>query len=318
VGVPHPLLDAGMVREVEEAASAHRGRPWRALGFTDLEERASHPCGIFSGEPFSVFVKLYAELNGLEQVAAEVAGLRFIHDVSDVATPVPVGDGVVATPAGSMLLSEALPERGAGPGLPGECRTASDYADIGHALARLHQVTGGVQGMPALDGFFGPFRLDNRPVASGRWADFYAERRLLPALRLARDAGQVTPKLAAAVERVAGRLPRLCGPEPAPTLLHGDAQQNNFVSTADGAYLIDACPYFGHPEVDLALAGYFRPVPQDLFDAYRGSAPIDAGFPERQELWRMHAYLAVAVVAGGTPCATEMLDRLAAATRQYS
>jgi fructosamine-3-kinase len=315
--VPHPLLDAGVVREVEQAASAHLGRPWQHLGFTDRNDRASHPCGIFSGEPFSVFVKLYAGPNGLEQAAAEVAGLRFIQLVSEVATPAPVGDGVIATRAGSMLLSQALPERGSGQGLPGDSRTASDYADIGRALARLHQVTGGVPGMPALDGFFGPLRLDNRPVASGRWADFYAERRLLPTLRLARDAGQVTPELAVAVERVAGRLPQLCGPEPMPALLHGDAQQNNFVSTADGAYLIDACPYFGHPEIDLALAGYFHPVPEDLFAAYREITPIDAGFAERQELWRMHGYLAVAAVAGGTPRASPVLDRLAAATRQY-
>jgi len=265
-----------------------------------------------------VFVKLYAGPNGLEQVAAEVAGLRFIHHVADVATPVPIGDGVIATAAGSMLLSEALPERGSGPGLPGDSRTASDYADIGHALARLHQVLGGMPGMPALDGFFGPLRQDNRPVTSGRWADFYAERRLLPTLRLARDAGQVTPELAVAVERVVGRLPRLCGPESMAALLHGDAQQNNFVSTADGAYLIDACPYFGHPEVDLALAGYFQPVPADLFAAYREITPIDVGFTERQELWRMHGYLAVAAVAGGTPQASLALDRLAAATRQYS
>ena len=307
-----------MVREVEQAASAHLGRQWRHLGFADLKDRASHPCGIFSGEPFSVFVKLYEGTNGLEQAAAEVAGLRFIHHVADVATPVPIGDGVIATRAGSMLLSEALPERGSGRGLPSDSRTASDYADIGRALARLHQVLGGVSGMPALDGFFGPLRLDSRPVVSGRWADFYAERRLLPILRRARDAGQVTPELAAAVERVAERLPRLCGPEPMPALLHGDAQQNNFVNTPDGAYLIDACPYFGHPEVDLALAGYFHPVTDDLFAAYREITPIDAGFAERQELWRMHGYLAVAAVAGDTPQTRPVLDRLAAATRQYS
>jgi len=45
----------------------------------------------------------------------------------------------------------------------------------------------------------------------------------------------------------------LCGPEPAPSLLHGDAQQNNFVSTDAGAVIVDSAPYFGHPEVDLAL-----------------------------------------------------------------
>jgi protein-ribulosamine 3-kinase len=153
-----------VVREVEQAASAHLGRQWRPVGFADLKDRASHPCGIFSGEPFSMFVKLYAGLNGLEQVAAEVAGLRFIHHVADVATPVPIGDGVIATKDGSLLLSEALPERDPGQGLPSDSRTAADYADIGRALARLHQVMGGGSGMPALDGFFGPAGRRHAPV----------------------------------------------------------------------------------------------------------------------------------------------------------
>jgi fructosamine-3-kinase len=314
--MPHPLLDAEVVREVEQAVSAHLGRQWRHQGFTDLKERASHPCGIFAGERLPVFVKIYTDLNGLEQAAAEVAGLRFIGHVANVGTPVPIGDGVIAIAAGSMVLSEALPERGAGHGLPSDSRTPADYADIGRALARLHQVQGGVSGMPALDGFFGPLRLDSRPVVTGRWADFYAERRLLPILRAARDAGHVPPDLAAAVEHVAGRLHQLCGPEPMPALLHGDAQQNNFVSTPGGAYLIDACPYFGHPEIDLALTGFFHPVPEDLFAAYREIGPIDAGFAERAELWRMHGYLAVA--ASGPAGAALVLDRLAAATRQYA
>jgi hypothetical protein len=41
--------------------------------------------------------------------------------------------------------------------------------------------------------------------------------------------------LAADIERVVQRLPSVGGPEPQPTLLHGDAQQNNFVSTDAGA-----------------------------------------------------------------------------------
>lgn len=48
-------------------------------------------------------------------------------------------------------------------------------------------------------------------------------------------------------------------PDPVPALLHGDAQQNNFVSTADGAVVIDAAPYFGHPKADLALVDCYSP-----------------------------------------------------------
>jgi len=37
----HPLLNAAVVRAVERAASAHRGRPWVSTGFTSLNDPAS-------------------------------------------------------------------------------------------------------------------------------------------------------------------------------------------------------------------------------------------------------------------------------------
>ena len=51
-----------------------------------------------------------------------------------------------------------------------------------------------------------------------------------PGLRAAGALGHLPTGLAAGVERVIQRLPQLCGPEPWPSLLHGDAQQHNFVS----------------------------------------------------------------------------------------
>ena len=158
----------------------------------------------------------------------------------------------------------------------------------------------------------------NRPVDSGRWADFYAERRLRPMLRLAVDSGHLPDELARGADRVTARLPSLCGPDPAPTLLHGDAQQNNFVSTAAGAVLVDVTPYFGHPEYDLALVDYISPAHPELFRAYAELGPVDAGFAGRRELWRLHVYLAVIAVDGASAFGRSFLPRLAAAVRQYA
>jgi fructosamine-3-kinase len=132
-------------------------------------------------------------------------------------------------------------------------------------------------GLEDFDGFFGPLRQDNRPVSSNRWADFYAERRIIPRLRSAAGAGHLPLNLVADIERLLGQLPTLCGPDVRPALLHGDAQQHNFVSTDAGAVAIDVAPYFGHPEIDLALIDYFDPVPDDVFEAYREIVPIDTG-----------------------------------------
>jgi fructosamine-3-kinase len=311
VGSDHPLLGAAVLAAIERAASAHRGRRWASQGFTSLDDRASHPCGILHGTPFSVFAKLSPAADAREQFTAELTGLRLLHQAARVAVPVPVASGLAETPAGVLLLYEALPER------PPEARQPRDWQSIGRVLATLHQAGHERFGLDGPCGFFGPLPQDNRPVPANRWADFYRERRLEPMLRTAADSGYLPSALAAGVEEVAARLPALAGPEPRPSLLHGDAQQHNFVSTAAGAVVIDPAPYFGHPEADLALVDYFRPVPADVFDAYREIARVDRGFAGRRELWRLHAYLAVVAVDGPGLFGRRYLDRLAAAVRSY-
>jgi len=307
----HPLLDAVVRAEIERAASGHLGRRWASQGFTSLDDRASHPCGILHGAPFSVFAKLGPSAAAREEFTAELAGLRLIGRAGGVRVPVPVAGGLVGPEAGPLLLYEALTER------PPAARERADWRSIGQVLAALHQAGHERFGLDGPRGFFGPLPQDNRPVPGNQWAAFFAERRLLPLLRTAADSGHLPVALAAGVEEITARLPGLAGPEPRPSLVHGDAQQNNFVSTADGAVVIDAAPYYGHPEADLALVGYFQPVPDDVLAAYQEILPVDPGFAGRRELWRLPAYLAVIAVAGGTSFGRAYLDRLAAAIRLY-
>jgi fructosamine-3-kinase len=303
----HPLLDPATQAMIERAASEHLGRAWLSQGFTSLDERSSHPCGIFRGQPFSVFAKLST---AREQFTAELGGLRLLSQEARIRIPVPVASGLVDMPSGSLLLFEALPEH-----LPG-VRSRRDWRSIGRVLATLHQVKHRQFGL-GHDGFFGPLPQDNRPVPSNRWPDFYRERRIIPLLRAATDSGYLPADLAAGVARIAGRLPGLCGPDPQPSLLHGDAQQNNFVSTSAAAVVIDASPYFGQPEIDLAQVDVFQPVPADVFDAYRDVAPVALGFADRRELWRLPTYLAVITVDGNQPFGRQHLARLADAVRRY-
>ena len=122
------------------------------------------------------------------------------------------------------------------------------------------------------------------------------------------------------IDRIATRLPDIAGPDPQPSLLHGDAQQNNFVTTATAAaaVVIDAAPYFGHPELDLALLDFFHPVPKDVLDAYRDITPIDPGFNERKELWRLPSYLAIITVDGRGPEGRAAIENLASAISTYA
>lgn len=172
-------------------------------------------------------------------------------------------------------------------------------------------------GLGDFNGFIGPLPQDNAPVPSNRWADFYVARRVMPMLRFARDSGHISNDLAADVERVTHRLPEFAGPEPGPTLLYGDAQQHNFLSTDSGAVIIDPAPYYGHPEIDLALVDIYDPVSADVFDGYRDIMPIESGFAHRRELWRMFICLAAIGVEHTTGFRHRMLNSLTAAVREY-
>ncbi len=307
----HPLLDPPVVSAVEEAVSAHLGRRWRRESFTDLDDLASHPCGILRGPGQSVFAKLNTEPTGREMFDAELRGLALLTRLAGVATPAVVGTGVVQVPSGVVFVVEAQAGRRRGE------RTTGDWRSIGRTLAAVHAVEGERFGLEAFDGFYGPLPQDNRPTGAGTWAEFYAERRLRPRLRDAVDAERLPAELASRVDGILGRLDSLCGPEPVPTLLHGDAQQNNFVSTDTGAVIVDAAPYFGHPEMDLALIDYFESAPDAVFDGYRSQRPIDAGYAERRHLWRLHGYLAGIAVAGDSALGRFFLARLGEALDTY-
>jgi fructosamine-3-kinase len=306
-----PLLDMAVVQELERAASAHFGLQWTNDGFTDLRDRASHPSGIFHGRPLSVFAKLSFSVDARRLFAAELDGLELLRRRAQVATPTPIGPGVVDLEAGSMLLFEALPER-----LPLD-RTPEDWRSIGYTLAALHQVHSEQFGLELFNGYFGPLSQDNRPVASDTWADFYTERRVLPRLRSAVDSGHLPSDVASEVERLVERMPALCGPEPYPSLLHGDAQLNNFLSGPSGAIVIDVAPYFGHPELDLALIDEFETVPTSVVEAYQEVLTIDSEFADRRELWRIFSYLAIVDVEGESPFGQRFLGQLIEALHRY-
>ena len=289
-----PPLRAALEREVSE----HLGRRWTVEAARDMSDYACHPAAILSDGAYAVFAKFSEADHGREQFEIELAGLRLLSRLAGVLIPTPIG--IIPVPGGTVLVLEAV---------EAVERAPRHWREIGRTLARLHKIKGDQFGLER-DGYFGPLHQDNRPTDD--WLTFYRERRLLPALRLAVDSGHLPPAVARQVEALVPRLPELNGPEVTPALLHGDAQLNNFISTEEGAVVIDPAIYYGNPEMDLAYVDYFQPVPDDVFDGYREELPIDPGFPERRDLWRLWGYLAAVTVEGAVH-----LDRLTGALRTY-
>lgn len=294
----HPLLHHRARIPIERLVSEYFGRSWKVTGFTDMKDFASHPAAILSDGSFPVFVKLSEAAHGLDQFEVELAGLQVLSNLAGVLVPALVG--VLALEAGALMVLEAAQS------VP---RTAPHWREMGRTLARIHQIKGERCGLER-QGYFGPLYQDNRPMQG--WLDFYLERRLWPRFMGAIDSGNLPMQSIRQIERLIGRLPGLEIPEVIPSLLHGDAQQNNFICTERGAMVIDPAVYYGNPEVDLAYIDYFQPVPEDFILGYRELLPIEAGFSERRDLWRISGYLA-AVQVEGSP----YLEMLSQAVRKY-
>lgn len=292
------LLNDPLRIPVEQLVSQHIGRQWRVTAARDMNEFASHPAAILSDNAYAVFVKLSEAANALEQFEREFAGLQLLAARAGVLIPTPIANLVVE--GGAIMVLEAI---------QAVAREPRHWRQIGQTLARIHRIKWDRCGLD-LQGYFGPFYQDNRPLLD--WPTFYAERRLWPRLIGAIDAGHMPTTAIRQVERLIARLPELCGPPVVPSLLHGDAQQNNFISTEIGAVVIDPAVYYGHSEIDLAYIDYFQPVPDDVFVGYQEELPIDSGFSERRDLWRVYGYLAAVTVEGSA-----YLGKLTDAVQKY-
>lgn len=293
----HHLLRDSIRISVEQLVSEYLGREWRVKSAEDKTAWASHLCAILSDGSYPVFIKMSEAAFSQDQVKLELHGLHLLTELSGILTPSIIGS--TAVEGGSIMILEAV---------QAVDRELRHWRQIGQTLARIHQVKWDRCGLET-HGYFGPLLQDNRPITD--WPTFYAERRLLPRLKMAVDSGRIPLSAVRQMNKLIARLPQLCGPMGKPSLLHGDAQQNNFISTEGGTVVIDPAVYFGNPEMDLALVDYFQPVPDEVFKGYQDVAAIDPGFYERRDLWRISGWLACVIVDGS------YLDNLISAIQKY-
>ncbi len=228
--------------------------------------------------------------------AREAAGLRWLAEPT----------GGVEVPDVLAVADDALVLRWVEPGRP----TADAAADLGRRLARTHAAGAPAYGGPDGDGWIAGLPMPQR--AAPTWAEFYAVRRVLPYLKLARDRGAVDAREAASVEAVVGRMTALV-PEEGPARLHGDLWNGNVLWAAHGSRVIDPAAYAGHREADLAMLSLFGlPHLQRLLEAYIDLTPLADGWEDRTALHQLYPLLVHACLFGGGYGA-----RAARAARRY-
>jgi fructosamine-3-kinase len=216
---------------------------------------------------------------------AEAAGLRWLGEATAA--------GGVAVPEVLAVDEECLILRWVEPG-----KASADAASaFGQALAATHAAGAPAYGGEA-DGFISKLPLPNSPCDS--WPEFYAVRRVLPYLKLARDRGAVTDAEAATVEGVIGKLTALLPEEP-PARLHGDLWNGNVLWGQESrVWLVDPAAYGGHRELDLAMLALFGlPHLPRVLEAYQERSPLADGWEERLPLHQLFPLLVHAALFGG-------------------
>ncbi len=211
--------------------------------------------------------------------AAEAAGLRWIA--------VPGGPPVPAVLGEDPLVTAFVVQTG-------PTRAAAE--DLGRRLAVLHAAGAPAFGAPPPGGpaaaWIGRAPMRNDPAPE--WADWYRADRVLPYVRLARDAGTLTAGEADRIERA-----RIAAPDEPPARLHGDLWSGNVLWAADGAWLIDPAAHGGHRETDLAMLALFGlPHLDVVLRAYDEAAPLADGWRERVPTHQLFPLLVHVVLFG--------------------
>jgi fructosamine-3-kinase len=254
---------------VEEALGARVARSER-VGGGDVNQAFR----LVTSDGRSVFAKFNPHAPpGLFE--AEAFGLDWLARAGAL-VPRVLGVGPVSAPF--LLLEWAEP----GP----SCRDFDER--LGRGLAALHRAGAPGFGLER-DNFIALLPQDNR--AAPTWTAFYAERRLAPLLRLARDRGLAGAALVAAGQRLIDRLDELAGPAEPPARLHGDLWGGNLCSSAGLPMLIDPAVYGGHREIDLAMMRLFGGFGERVFSAYAESFPLAPGASERVALYQLYPLL---------------------------
>jgi fructosamine-3-kinase len=225
--------------------------------------------------------------------AAEAHGLRWLAEAG--AVPVPE----VLAADGGMLVISLLP-----PGAP----THEAAYRFGCDLARLHAAGAETFGAP-WPGFIASLPLDNTPGTE--WPSWYAEQRLVPYLKRARDADLLSAADARLVETVAARIGELAGPAEPPSRIHGDCWSGNVLWPRGRGSLIDPAAHGGHRETDLAMLALFgAPHLDRILRGYAGTAPLADGWRGRVPLHQLHPLLVHVCLFGAS-----YRDQLRAAAR---
>ncbi|MFB6257704.1 MAG: fructosamine kinase family protein [Flavobacteriales bacterium] len=216
---------------------------------------------------------------------AEERGLRLLKGSGEIGVPEPFATGQEGNEA--FILMECI-----GSGQADELF----WERFGKELARMHSHTADRFGLDHSN-YIGSLPQYNEERAD--WPSFFAEMRLEPQVRMAREAGKMDASDQRGFERLYGRLDSLF-PEESPALIHGDLWSGNYMVDSGGEpCLVDPAVYYGHREMDLGMSTLFGRFGDAFYEAYDAENPLYEGWQERLDLSNLYPLMVHVNLFGG-------------------
>lgn len=218
-----------------------------------------------------VFVKL-DEKSYRSMFRAEADQLQLLARTNTI--PVPQVYGVGCSQNHSFLLLEALPL---------EPITAETMGEFGVKLAQLHAQHSSEKFGLDFDTWLGPVYQPNEWKLN--WATFFAEQRIGWQLQICKEKGIELGDIQSIIDMAAGKLVKH---KPKPSLLHGNLWIENCGLVKGKITTYDPACYWGDRECDLAFTELFEPFPQEFYDNYNRTYPLDKGYQQRKPLYQLY------------------------------
>jgi len=162
------------------------------------------------------------------------------------------------------------------------------WEELAYGMAQIHRESQPNFGLET-DNFIGTLAQTN--TFSESWTDFYFSQRLMPQLELALLSQKLPKDIIKNFEKLFLIYEDLV-PKESPSLLHGDFWYENVLPNQFGApTLIDPAVYFGHREMDLAMADLFGGFPPEFFEEYHHRFPLQDGYEQRRKIHQLYPLL---------------------------
>jgi fructosamine-3-kinase len=170
------------------------------------------------------------------------------------------------------------------------------WKSFGSGLADMHKVPQPFFGFTE-NNYIGSLVQVNSPAE--RWSVFYAQSRILPAVKQLFERRDFSKSDLSAAENFCNRINEIFPGEP-PALLHGDLWSGNYMIAANGhAAIFDPAVYYGHREMDLGMTRLFGGFDLDFYRSYQAFYPLEKGWQDRLRYTQLYPLLVHSLLFGG-------------------